>query len=401
MPISKPHKLPEPLYAALYFSEFPAQSLMAYDAKLRDLPFVVLNQNADKHKTVIIAVSPKAKQLNIVAGMPFYKVQKRFQQMQALLRNKEHEKKICAALQNLFYSYTPEFMIKDSGQSILHLTGTPMQRDYESLLLAEKLQRDIQEKIHLHSIAVGMGSSRLLAQVMTNLIRPEGIKISPREREAIILDPLSPQILPGLSAICRKKMDRYALQSIGQLRLLGREALRLRFGVEGEKLYSLVQGIDLQAAHSERKTLQAITVLENDINDENILAQKIGLTVDQLIFMMHIANVLTDRLTLTLRYADNKSVQKTISLPHKSNLFYLLNKLAQQCFFELYQRRIALRSMAISIPHARQDTGQIDLWESCEDKKKKAIGEALMKIRSKNNFTTITSAAHLEKSIRG
>ena len=61
---------PPPLFLALETEDFPAQAISAWDGKYRDMAFVVVDQDADSHKTFVIGASQKARGLGAWPGMP-------------------------------------------------------------------------------------------------------------------------------------------------------------------------------------------------------------------------------------------------------------------------------------------------------------------------------------------
>ncbi|MEO7427707.1 MAG: hypothetical protein ABI036_21165, partial [Fibrobacteria bacterium] len=75
--------------------------------------------------------------------------------------------------------------------------------------------------------------------------------------------------------------------------------------------------------------------------------------------------------------------------------FRILADKARELFRALYQRRVALRSIALTVPAPAQDTGQTDLFGSAGDVRQKALGDALAKIRTRSGFAIILSAANV------
>lgn len=391
------HPSPPPLFLALEAGDFLAQAIAAWDGKYQGKAFVVVDQDPESHKTFVIACSRAARDLGLRAGMPLDAVRRRFKQVPPVFRNAAWETALCEELRALCRRYTPEFDVR-SGRAVLDMTGTPAARALQPEALAAKFRRDVLFATGLTDVAVGVAATRLMAKVMARLAldRDAPTGACHAGEEADILAPLPPGCLPGLSPQCRERIRRYSLSSVGQIRGLGRQALAARFGGEGEKLYTLACGMDLEEVRIVRRGILAETVLEKDINDDDELGRKVRLTADKLVFHLRKAGLQADKLTMAIRYADGKAARKTAAIKPRTDEFRILADKAQEMFRTLYQRRVAIRAIALTAPAPKQDTGQTDLFESQGDRRQKALGDALAKIRNRSGFGVILSGANVE-----
>lgn len=401
----------EPLFLALEIGDFPAQALAAWDPSLRDRAFAVVDQDPDNHKTHVLACSPEARALGVRPGMPYTAVRRRWRRVPALFRSLPWEAALREELGALCYRHTPGYEIRDDGSAILDLAGTPALRDAlrtpgardagrrdrvpedaegrACLLLARRLQREIRFKTGLTDVALGLAATRLMARVMARQAHPAGLRICPPGLEARTLGPMDPGILPGLSPQCRERIRRYAFASIGQIQSLGRQAMAARFGSEGDKLYTLACGLDLARAAAGKRGISAETVLEEDLNDDDALARKVRLTADKLAFRLRKEGAVAARITVAIRYSDHKAARKTVAVAPATDGFKELSERALEGFRAVYARRVALRSIALIVARPGMEKGQVDLFEGQGDRKARAIGEALTRIRGRGGFAAI------------
>ncbi len=387
---------PPPLFLALEAGNFPAQVIAAWDPSKRGRPFVVVDQDPENHKTFIISSAPAAREAGLQAGMLLVAARRKFKCLEPVFRNAAWESALCEELRAVCIRYTPEFEVR-AGHVLLELTGTPASRALQARALAGKLRREVMYATGLEDVTVGVAATRLLAKVMAHLAmeRGENIGLCPAGQEMEMLSPLDSSSLPGLSPQCRERIRRYSLSSIGQIRALGRQALQARFGNEGDKLYTLTCGLDLEEVRTIRRGVFAETVLEEDINDDDALARKVRLTADKLVFHLRKGALQADRLTVAIRYADGKAARKTIVIRPRTDDFKTLAEKALEIFGTLYQRRVALRSIALTAPMPKQDTGQLNLFDTSGDHKQKALGDALAKIRNRSGFGIILSGGNV------
>lgn len=395
------------LYLALELEDFPAQTLSAWDPAYRGRAYVVADQDPGNHKTFAIACSREARALGIHAGMPLVVIHRHYRNVGVTLRNPAWEAALCEELRALCLRYTPAFDVGPGGRALLDLAGTPALRALGPEALAEELRREIRARTGLAHPALGLAATRLLARVMARRARGAwldpargagDIFICPPGAEAATLAPLTPDSLPGLSPQCREKIRRYAFASVGQIQRLGRQALAARFGGEGDKLHALACGLDPAEAPARRTDVTAETVLENDINDEDALARKVRFTADKLAFHLRREGLTAEKLAMTLRYSDQRSARKTLPVRPGTDDFTILAGLARRLFLDLYQRRVALRSIALSVPRPGMDRGQTDLFEALDGMhgKRRALGNALAKIRARSGFDVIVNGGSVE-----
>ncbi|MDB5103129.1 MAG: dinB [Fibrobacteres bacterium] len=392
-----PASSPQPLFLALEAGDFMAQAIAAWDGRYKDKAFAVIDQDPGSHKTFLLSCSPAAAALGARAGMPLSLVRRRFRGVTPVFRNPAWEASLGEELRALCRRYTPEFDVR-GGRALLDMTGTPAARALQPEALAAKLRRDALYSSGLQYAAVGAAATRLMAKVMARMATEDGEDTAwcPAGEEEDTLDPLAPECLPGLSPQCRERIRRYSLKSVGQIRGLGRQALASRFGGEGEKLYTLACGMDLEEVRIVHRGIAAETSLEEDVNDNDELDRKVRLTADKLVFHLRKAGLQADKLILSLRYADGKTARKTAVVRPRTDEFRILADKAREMFRVLYQRRVALRSISLAAPAPKQDTGQTDLFESQGDRRQKALGDALAKIRGRSGFGAILSGANVE-----
>jgi DNA polymerase IV len=267
--------------------------------------------------------------------------------------------------------------------------------------LARRLQHEIRARTGLAEAAYGIAATRLMARVMARQarhdrqdrqVRSMGIRICPPGREAELLAPLEPSVLPGLSPQCRERIRRYALASIRQIQALGRAALFARFGAEGDKLHTLASGLDLAPAAAPPPGIRVETVLAEDLNDDDALFRKVRLTADKLAFRLRQEGATAAKIVVSIRYSDHKSVRKTLKAVPATDAYKELAELALAGFRDLHVRRVALKAIALTVSQPGIDKGQVDLFEELRDRKARALGDALTRIRGRSGFAVIGAA---------
>ncbi|MDD5674142.1 MAG: hypothetical protein PHC61_08270 [Chitinivibrionales bacterium] len=393
MPTCAPR--PDALFCALRLPQFGAQALAAYLPDLRGRPFVVAQQGLDSHKSAVWACSPEAEKLGIYGGMPLMLIAKRYRAVLIVERNREFERAVCEELRAVFLRYSPEVVLRDSGSAIINLSRTPLCRSTVPQEIAALLRAAIGRAVFVRRLALGLAASSPIAQIMARCARPDNTCICPPGAEVQTLAGLDVNLLPGVSPHGKERLKAYGVRRIGQVTRIGKEALMRRMGAEGEKVYALAGGNAAQSARAAVAPIKAETVLDADINDQEALRQMVRNTADKFCFELKRKNYNIERFTFTLTYTDHKKVQKTASLPTATNDFLTITGKASALFFELYQRRVAIKSMGLIAGNAQPETGQLSLFETVREQKQKALSASIVDVREKMDFSSVLSAACL------
>ncbi|MCD6024236.1 MAG: polymerase [Fibrobacteria bacterium] len=390
--------VPETLYAAVSIPRFTAQALSAERPELRRRPFVVVEQNASSHKTLVRELSEEAgeqgRRRHIWPGLPVFLVARKWPGLPVLARDPAAEARLRDRMRALWTRCTPEFTVRDNGGALLDMTGTPATRKFPPETWALHLQLQLYG-LGLDAASVGVASSQAVARVLARLGAPRGVHVCPPGEETRLLDPLSPALLPDLSSQARERLRKYGLDTIAAVRRLDRDELVLRFGAEGDKLYVLARGMDLEPVAPRARPLSVETVLPLDLNDETALRNQVRLTADKLGHALRLAGLKAGRFTLVLVYADGRSARRTARLAPTA-AFGPLAGAAVEAFFALYRRRVALRRLQLHVAVPAVETGQRDLFEEEGTEKREALEAAVDRIRKKLVFGEVLSASSVE-----
>ncbi len=395
MPPPKPRNLPAPRFVAVDLPHFPAQAVAAVRPDLRGRCFGLVEQDAESHKTPVTALSRNARDAGITSGTPVFLARRRWPQLRIVARDPAAETRLRRDLEKFFLGCTPVYSLRSSGGgAALDMTGTPLSRSLPPQTLGERVQRGLWD-LGLEAVSVGVAASLTVARVLARRHQPDGVYACAEGREIATLDPLPPEWLPGLSPQARERLRKYGMASIGTVRRLDKEELALRFGSEGEKLYTLAHGLDFETAAVRRTSVIVVTILPRDLNDEEALRNQVRLTADKLGYALRRQKGQAGRVAMTLTYSDQRRVRKTAPLNRPTASFPALAREAENLFRLLYQRRVALRSIELSVAAPVTDTGQIDLFATAEAKKQQALEGAMDRIRMKRSFAAVVSGSNV------
>ena len=382
-----------PLFAAVEIDQFAAQAVAARREQFRGRAFAVIRQRQESHRAAVYACSPAARELGVRPGTPVFAMKRNFGGMVAVVeRHEADEKCVLDHLAKAMGRWTPEYAADGPGRFLLDLAGTPACRTLTLPRVGEELAGHLRRRTGLQEIAVAVCRSRMLVKQLVRQAVPDGVRVCLPQDEEQLLRSLDLDALPLPTAV-REGARRYGLHGAAQIMDLGRAALRKRFGVaEGERLYGLVRGLDSAPRDATRGlTIDAETTLGRDINDAAALRQAARLTADKLVDRLRRGGFVARRLTLQLRYTDNRSAQCSRLLSAATDEFGSLAGTAVQLFEELNQRRVAIKTIRLWLTRPSRDSGQLDLLAGIRERKSRSLGLAITEIRERLGFDALMS----------
>ena len=381
------------MYFCVVIDQFAAQAFAAYNPRFLNTPFVIVKQHLESHKTSVSACSPVAADLGVKPDTPVRVIRRDFPEVKMVQYDDRWEATAREDLAHILEAYTPEFCVQDSGVCLMDFSGAWISKN--PMCIVEELEDEIRYKVRITDVAFGISLNKLLAKLLATLACPSGVEICNPGDEEDRLEALDVEVLPGISDGVRERIKKYGIQTVKQVRNLGRQSLACRLGKEGEVLYSLSRGVDLIPRAEGKREVKVESVLNRDINDFSRLKQYAKLISDKLSHQLKLRGMKTKRVTVILKYSDDRTTRKTVQLGGPTNEFSALMPVVVETFEQLYQRRIAIKSIRAVVRSPLADNGQLNLFESNSARKFRHRTYAISRIREKMGFNSVMNGSYL------
>ena len=138
------------------------------------------------------------------------------------------------------------------------------------LALAEELRARLTELTGGLTASVGIGSSKFIAKVASELAKPNGVRIVQPGTEVATIAPLPARSIPGVGPVTMERLSRLGVRTIGDLQGMSRGELVRELGkAAGEGIAELAFARDDRSVEAERET-KSISVedtFEHDLRD--------------------------------------------------------------------------------------------------------------------------------------
>jgi DNA polymerase-4 len=124
------------------------------------------------------------------------------------------------------------------------------------------------------TVSAGVGGSKLIAKIASDLAKPDGLRTVPAGTESEFLRELAVARLPGVGPKLAAHLETFAIATIGQIADLGPERAAEIFGRSARAYHDLARGIDPRSVIPERlrKSLSTEATFEHNLlGDAHIL----------------------------------------------------------------------------------------------------------------------------------
>jgi DNA polymerase IV len=326
---------------------------------LRSRPVAVAPPGADR--ALVLARSAEARLAGVERGMPVRQALKRCPDLIVLPPNPQLYARASRALHEVLRTYAPVIEPRGYGHAFLDLTGTGRLFG-PAVDVAARVQREVRQRLRL-AVSVGVAANKLVSQAATAVIKPEPLLEVPGGAEAGFLSPHPLDVLPDLHPRMRRRLDDYRLELIGEVAVIAEGALCAVFGGAGRTLRARARGIDPRPVlpPERRAEFTAAHALATDTNDLGVLHPLLRVLAERLGGRLRRRGLVARRLRIVLTYADHTAAARAVPL-HAAALDAELWDAARRAFTQANARRLAVRTVELTLDRLEAAEAQLELW---------------------------------------
>lgn len=165
--------------------------------------------------------------------------------------------------------------------------------------------------------SVGVGSSKFIAKVASELAKPDGVRLVAPGTEVETIAPLPARAIPGIGPVTMEKLARLGVATVADLqRLSSRELVRELGRSQGEWIGALAFARDDRPVEPDRET-KSISVedtFETDVTDRGALHAVIARDAASVARRLSAAHLFARTITLKARYPDFTTLSRSRTL---------------------------------------------------------------------------------------
>jgi DNA polymerase IV len=203
---------------------------------------------------------------------------------------------------------------------------------------AEQLRTQVTEATDGLTASVGIGTSKFIAKVASDLDKPDGLVVVPPGTEQDLLRPMHVTVIPGVGPATTERLRRAGIHTVADLETLSVEELVRMLGrAHGTGLHALARAQDDRPVVAERET-KSISVegtYDTDLTDrklmEGLLTRQAGSVAERLR-----KNGMSGRtVTIKVRLHDFTTLSRSATLPSPVDDATTVARLARGLLTEL------------------------------------------------------------------
>ncbi|HEY0888077.1 MAG TPA: DNA polymerase IV [Nocardioides sp.] len=207
-------------------------------------------------------------------------------------------------------------------------------------VLAEKLRERVRELTGGLTASVGVGSSKFVAKVASDLEKPDGLVVVAPGTELDLLRPMHVQVIPGVGPATAERLRRAGIHTVAELETVSLDELvRLVGKAHGTGLFQLARAQDDRpvVAEQEAKSVSVESTYATDLTDRVLMAQLVGRQAREVAGRLRKHGLSGRTVTIKVRLHDFTTLNRSTTLPSPTDSVATVARLAQALLAELVE----------------------------------------------------------------
>lgn len=279
---------------------------------LRGQPVIV---GGNGNRGVVCAASYEARKFGIHSALPILTARKLCPHGVFLPVRMARYQEISGQIMEIFQRFTPLVEPLSLDEAFLDVTAS------QSLMgtaeeIASRIRALVRETIGL-TVSAGVGGSKLVAKIASDLNKPDGLTIVPSGQEEAFLAPLPIGRLWGVGPTTREALALIGVKTIGDLSRMPLAILTAKFGKAGLMMHESAQGIDHRPVEPEQETksIGHEETFAEDLRDKKRIEQELLALCLKVGKRARRYGLAGRTVTVKVKYRDFVLVSRSLTLP--------------------------------------------------------------------------------------
>jgi DNA polymerase IV len=374
-----------------------------FDPSLKGKPVVVGGRPDERG--VVAAASYAVRKFGVHSAMPLRTAYKLCPQAIFVEGHPERYRDCSRQVFEVLQRFSPQVEMASIDEAYVEMTGTER-------LLGPPLRaaHALHDAVHVTTglnCSIGIGSSRLIAKVASDFIKPNSILWVLPGEETRFLAPLEVRKIPGVGKVMEKQLHSLGIFKVGDLAKLDEAFLERRFGKWGLALAGKAQGLDAGGwfddaigMASDPKSISHEHTFSEDSADVHQLestlvrlAQMVGRRLRQ--------NELYARtVQLKLRHRDFSTITRARSLDRPTQLDHVLRDEILNLFRKNWNPGAWVRLLGVQASSMERVEPQLDLLGTDDAGKWRQVLGAADRLRDRYGDQAVSMASAMKAGFR-
>ncbi|HIJ60783.1 MAG TPA: DNA polymerase IV [Nitrospirae bacterium] len=384
----------EPVILCVDMDAFFASVEQQNNPRLRGKPIAVIGSGM---RTVITTRSYEARKYGVKTGMNIYEAKKLCPHLIFVVGDNEKYTYTCSQLQKIYQKYSPDVEIYSIDEAFIDITTTS--HLFGGVLqVGSLIKSDIKRQFGINC-TVGIGPNILIAKLVSDLSKPNGLRWVKGEEIKSLLEDLPVKELWGIGNKISERLNKLGIHTCGDLARTPASFLRSHFGIIGENLKEMGLGI----CH---RPIQKEEPLPKSIGHSMTLQRDITMDEEIQVYLLQLCEMVCRRaraygfkgntLSLTIRYSDFKSNTRQKSIHQPTNNTHEVYHHALSILKDM-EIKSPIRLIGVSISKLTVDADNLSLFDDYS--RQRSLYKAIDKINDTFGDFKITWGSYIKSSL--
>ena len=269
---------------------------------------------------VVLSASYEARAYGVEGGMSSTRARRLCPDAVAIRPDYDAYEAVSDGVFAIFEAITPLVERVSLDEAFLDITGT--RRLLGQPAQVGELIRALVADEQGIACSVGLAPTKLIAKMASNRAKPNGLyQVRPGE-VVEFLHPLDVEKIWGVGPSTTGHLHKLGLRTVGDIAHTPKSTLQRAFGARaGGELWELAWGIDRRrvVASAGERSVGSQETFDRDTDDLAFVATELLRISARVTSRMRLARVLGRTVTLSLRFADFRTTQKSLTLPNPTD----------------------------------------------------------------------------------
>ena len=310
--------------------------------KLRGLP-VAVGPRSDRG--VVTAASYEAREFGVHSALPISIARRRCPQLIVVPPDRDLYRRGSRAVMGVLGEFSDTVEVLGMDEAYVDLSDSPAPKTR-----ARALKLRIMERTRL-TCSIGIGPNRLIAKIASDLDKPDGMCVLPRERFLEVIGERPARIIPGVGPKTDERLAKAGIKTVAELAGADAELLEQTFGPShGGGLARRAQGYGSSqiALDRLRKSESREVTFETDQTDEELMRGTIEDMARRVVENLAEKGIKGRTVTLKIRLAPFRTFTRSRSLEaHTDDPDPVIA--AALALFEAFERDAPVRLLGVGV----------------------------------------------------
>jgi DNA polymerase IV len=198
--------------------------------------------------------------------------------------------------------------------------------------LAERLRTQVRESTGGLTASVGLGTSKFIAKVASDLDKPDGLVVVAPGTEQDLLRPMHVTVIPGVGPATAERLRRVGIHTVAELETVSLDELvRLVGKAHGTGLHALARAEDDREVVAEReaKSISVEGTYEDDLTDRTLMGHLLTRQASDVAGRLQKHGLSGRTISIKVRLHDFTTLSRSTTLPSPTDRAGTIARLAR------------------------------------------------------------------------